>query len=351
MLYKIQTLLPLLLLLLITSCSSTQNKKDQDREEEKEEVEVTKTVQTPVSVDRETSLLLKDLAENGDYVNSRNFPSLIKASSVYDELGSNNLIIDLRSPDEYKAGHIKGAVQKAFSDLPAYFESGIKPFEFKRIILVSADGQTASYTTSLLRLMGYGNVYALRWGMSSWNADYAKKGWLAGCSSEFENQLETKVNEAPLAKGLPLLNTGKSSGEEIGAELFNLLFKAGLDNVMIDAATVFAHPSDYYLVNYDRRDKYENGHIPGAVRYKPGATLSIVNEMATLPSDKTIVVYCGTGHNSGFVTAYLRLFGYDARTLSYGNNSFMYDKMVNEKSTLSWLPFTSDEVHNYEVVK
>ena len=45
----------------------------------------------------------------------------------------------------------------------------IKPFEFDRIVLVSNDGQHASYTTSLLRLMGYGNVYALRWGMSGWN--------------------------------------------------------------------------------------------------------------------------------------------------------------------------------------
>ncbi|MFA9388510.1 MAG: rhodanese-like domain-containing protein [Prolixibacteraceae bacterium] len=347
MLKNIQVI-PLLLLVFFTlSCSNSQKKNAQNEEE----IEEKSQVQTPVSIDQETSLLLKDLAENGDYVNSRNFPSLIKASSVYDELESNNLIIDLRTKEEFNAGHIKGAVLKAFSDLPAYFESGIKPFEYKRIILVSADGQTASYTTSLLRLMGYGNVYALRWGMSSWNAASANTGWLANCSSDFQNQLETTVNEAPLAKGLPKLNTGKTSGEEIGTARFNHLFSEGIDHIMIDASTVFSNPNDYYVVNYDRRDKYENGHIPGAVRYKPGATLSIVNEMGTLPTDKTIVVYCGTGHNSGFVTAYLRLFGYDARTLSYGNNSFMYDKMVNDKSTLSWLPFTSEEVHEYQVVK
>ena len=54
--------------------------------------------------------------------------------------------------------------------------------------------------------------------------------------------------------------------------------------------------------------------------------------MSTIPKDKEVVVYCETGHNSGFVTAYLRLFGYNAHTLSYGNNSFMDDKMVAEKA-------------------
>ncbi len=69
------------------------------------------------------------------------------------------------------------------------------------------------------------------------------------------------------------------------------------------------------------------------------------------PCDKPVVVYCGTGHNSGFVTAYLRLFGYDARTLSFGNNGFMYNKMVAQKAALSWLPFTKAESHDYPVVK
>jgi hypothetical protein len=63
------------------------------------------------------------------------------------------------------------------------------------------------------------------------------------------------------------------------------------------------------------------------------------------------VIYCGTGHNSGFATAYLRLLGYDARTLKYGNNGFMYDKMIRERTALSWLPFTVDDVNDFPVVK
>ncbi len=46
-------------------------------------------------------LLLKDLEANGDYVNSKEFPSLIKASLVFDNLGKKMLVIDLRPSAEF----------------------------------------------------------------------------------------------------------------------------------------------------------------------------------------------------------------------------------------------------------
>jgi rhodanese-related sulfurtransferase len=312
---------------------------------------VKQDVKKPFEIGNETKALLKDLEDNGNYVNSQVFPSLIKASVVHESLGKNLLVIDLRSPELYSAGHIKGAVNKSLKELPGYFEAGIKPFEYDKIIMVCEDGQVSSYTTCLLRLMGYGNVYSMRWGMSVWNDTFAKEGWLKGVSGKYESALETIVNEKPAARGMPELGTGKSSGEEIGAARFSKLFEEGASSILISSDEVFSNPQQYFVINLERKDKYEDGHVPGAVRYKPEATLGFPEEMATIPSDKTVVVYCGTGHNSGFATAFLRLFGYDARTLKYGNNSFMYDKMVRERVSLSWLPFTSAEVNNFETVK
>jgi rhodanese-related sulfurtransferase len=304
-----------------------------------------------INIGNETVLLLKDLKENGDYVNSQVFPSLIKASIVHESLSKNILVIDLRSSEFYSKGHIKGAVNKRFEDLPGYFETGIKPFEYDKIIMVSEDGQVSSYATCLLRLMGYGNVYSMRWGMSAWNNSFAKEGWLKGVSGKYEKNIENKLNEKPFAKGMPDLGSGKISGEEIGTARFNKLFEAGTADILISADEVFLNPQKYFIINLERKDKYEDGHIPGAVRYKPEATLGFTDEMATIPSDKTVVVYCGTGHNSAFATAFLRLFGYDARTLKYGNNSFMHDKMIKERESLSWLPFTEADVNNFETVK
>jgi rhodanese-related sulfurtransferase len=150
---------------------------------------------------------------------------------------------------------------------------------------------------------------------------------------------------------MPELKTGLSTGKEIADARFGKLFEEGTEEISVTADEVFSDPAKYFVINLERKDKYDDGHLPGAVRYKPESTLGFAEVMATIPSDKTVVVYCGTGHNSAFATAFLRLFGYDARTLRYGNNSFMYDKMIKERTALSWLPFTLAESNDYPVVK
>jgi rhodanese-related sulfurtransferase len=331
--------------LVIPACSG--NKSDKKAPEAAKEAEARPA---PV-IGSETNLLLKELEAGGDYVNSQQYPSLIKASLVNDAAAGKNLVIDLRNPADYSSGHIKGAVNKKFGDLPSYFETGIKPFEYEKIILVCGDGQLASYATSLLRLKGYGNVFAMRWGMSAWNKESADKKWLANLSGKYESALDTVTQNKPEVTAMPDLGTKTATGKEVSDARFAKLFSEGTDNVFITAEEVFKNPSAYYVINLERKDKYNDGHVPGAVRYKPDATLGVTDEMATIPFDKTVVLYCGTGHNSAFATAYLRLFGYDARTLRYGNNSFMHDRMVSKKAELSWIPFTAADVNNFPVVK
>jgi rhodanese-related sulfurtransferase len=320
-------------------------------EKKQNETKVTAVAATSPEIGKETLLLLKDLEENGDYVNSQFFPSLIKASVVYEELGGKDLVIDLRSKEKFSKGHIKGAVNKKFEELPEYLETGIKPFEYDKIILTCDDGQVSSYTTSLLRLMGYGNIFAMRWGMSGWNKAIAEEEWLKGLSGSYEDRLEVSSNEIPPPAGMPEIKTGFATGKEIGDSRFKALFAEGTHNILVTSDEVFKNPQKYFIINLERKDKYDNGHIPGAIRYKPESTLGFTDMMSTIPFNKTVVIYCGTGHNSGFATAFLRLFGYDAKTLKYGNNSFMFDKMVKQKSTLSWLPFSLTESNDFALVK
>jgi len=340
---------PLLLLVLFSAVilSGCKNKKPEVKPEVVQEVKKP----ADIAIGNETALFLKDLKENGDYVNSKMYPSLIKASIVNESLGKNILVVDIRTQKQYSEGHIKSAVNKRFEDLPSYFETGIKPFQFDKIVLVSEDGQLSSYATCLLRLKGYGNVYSMRWGMSAWNNKYAQEGWLKGVSGKYEAKLEKNVNERPSTLRMPVLGTGLSTGTEIGTARFKKLFEQGTSDVLITSDEVFSNPQKYYIINLERKDKYEDGHIPGSVRYKPEGTLGYPEEMASIPTDKPVVVYCGTGHNSGFATAYLRLMGYDAYTLKYGNNGFMHDKMIQQRTLLSWLPFSSEDVNNFEVVK
>jgi len=339
------SLLATVVLAVLMSCSGGK----QSKQAPEETVVQPKT--KSIEVNQEAQRLITYLEDNGDYVRGRSFPSLISPSEVFNELDSNIYIIDLRSPESFTKGHIKGARRVQFKKLPDYFENEIKPTDYNKIVLVSYAGQTSAYATSLLRLMGYNNVYSMKWGMSSWNKDFAAYSWLDVVSDAYENELDSTTHEKASAGDLPKLNTGKTTGREIAQARFKKVFDDGVSVALISAEDVFAHPENFYVINYDRRDKYESGHILGAIRYKPHVTMGYVSEMETIPADKTVVVYCNTGQNSAFVTAYLRLMGYNAKSLMYGNNAFMHHKMEEEKSTLSWVPFTKADIHNYPYVK
>ncbi len=343
---SIYTIVAFAVLFFLISCSGNSNKNQQAASKTSAE-----TKSATVRLNPEGQALLDYLNEQGDYVNSRNFPSIISASAVHDQLDGNIRIIDLRSEEAYKRGHIKNAVNVAFSNLPDYFANDIKPDNFDKIVMVCYAGQIASYSTLLLRLMGYDNVYAMKWGMSGWNKDFAEGWWMKSVSGKHEDQLvQTDENKNDIID-LPKMNTGKTSGKEIFDARIKSLFEAGTHGTFIMADSVFNAPQKYYVMNYIRKDKYESGHIPGAIRYKPRGTLGIFDEMASIPADKEVVVYCETGHNSGFATAYLKLFGYNVHSLIYGNNAFMHDKMIAEKNTLSWNVFTDKDIEDFPYVK
>jgi rhodanese-related sulfurtransferase len=342
-------LLYLLPLLFALSCSSPGVKKTGSNAGES--IPVQETGAAVSSFEGPAALLLQQLRDQGDYVNSRQFPSMIKPETVFAELDSNNLVIDMRSPEYFEKGHIRGAANVRMERLLEYFENDIIPFRFDKIILVCYGGHLSGYATNLLRLMGYGNVYSMRWGMSGWNTAFAKDFWMKAISSDYQDRLSTEDVPKPPSAHQPVLRSSATTGEELLRERVSSLLAEGSKQIFAANEEVFGNPQDYFITNLERKDKYDSGHIPGAVRYKQQGFLGIPSEMGTLPGDKPIVVYCGTGMTSAFAVAYLRLFGYDARSLTYGNNGFMHQKMIDEQEQLSWHPFTDSTPNGYPFVK
>lgn len=78
--------------------------------------------------------------------------------------------------------------------------------------------------------------------------------------------------------------------------------------------------------------------------YSVGAFLS------TLPTNQTIVPFCFTGQHSAFVTAYLNIIGYDAKSLLYGANSFMNGEMIT-RDAKKYHAFSKKKIHSYDFVK
>jgi len=75
------------------------------------------------------------------------------------------IIIDVRTPEEYKAGHIPGVANIQLDQLES--RSNEVPKD-RKVLLICRSGSRSSQGTSLLRSKGFGNVYNITKGMSSW---------------------------------------------------------------------------------------------------------------------------------------------------------------------------------------
>ena len=75
------------------------------------------------------------------------------------------IIIDIRTPQEYKEGHIPGVANIPLDQLA---ERNREIPTDKKVLLICRSGNRSSQGTSLLRSKGFGNVYNITKGMSSW---------------------------------------------------------------------------------------------------------------------------------------------------------------------------------------
>lgn len=322
------------------SCSEGQNKNTISPKADNSPTEKVEKV-------NEFSILLNYLEQNGNYINSEFCPAMIDAKKVHENLDNPQfLIIDIRKPADYAAGHIKNAKNVKYYDIVNYFKSSIDPNNYDKIVMVCYSGQSASYLTSLLQMMGYDNVYAMKFGMSSWDKESAKKAWLKNISDKYVDKLETKEHPKPEPGKYPELYTGEKDPIAILEKQANNILMDPFKSRLVSADEVFNNPDKYFIINYWPKEKYLAGHIPGAVQYTPKKSLSSDTYLNTLPTDKPIVIYCYTGQHASMVAAYLNLLGYDARVLKYGANSFMHSILVKNK----WHPFTPQKIYNFELV-
>ncbi len=84
--------------------------------------------------------------------------------------------------------------------------------------------------------------------------------------------------------------------------------------------------NDFLVVDVrDKEEKYKAGHIPGAIfiNYKDVAK---PENLAKLPKDKDIILYCNTGHEENKALTVLRMLGYKAYALKLGYMAWKKEK-------------------------
>ena len=295
----------------------------------------------------EVELLVQYLETNGNFINT-NAPALILADEIKENLKNKKyLVIDIRSEGWFDYGHIKNATNVKGPELLNYFQNSITPYEFNKITVVCYSGQSAAYYTSLLRLYGYNNVYSMKWGMSSWASEFAENVWVKNSKSELESELEKIANPIPDMVAYPKLTTGKIEALAILKTRIVEAFAKPYKEFIIKAPIAFENPSDYYVVNYVNEDRYNFGHLKGAVQYQPKTSLLSTTNLFTLPIDKKVLISCDSGQSAAYVVAYLQILGYNVGNLAYGANSFMNSTLVEK----GWNGFNEKEIKNYPIVE
>lgn len=283
-----------------------------------------------------------------------NMPLIISPTDVNTAVLTNDAtmaIIDIRATADYEKGHIKGAVNVPATDIINYYETNNLSAK-ANVVIACYTGQEAGWAACLLRMLGYDNVKSLKWGMSSWHSDFDK--WSSMIANSGKAQFETTVHDKPAAGKLPELNTGKTIGSEIAKERVKAVLAEKFDAIKIPIATVLANPGNYFIANFWPLAYYTDpGHIIGAYNYQPktqtaGADFLFDSFLKTLPTNKTIVVYCYTGQTSAYVAAYLRVLGYDAKSLLFGANGMIYDDL-KAKGLTNW--DKTKECKEYDYVK
>jgi len=237
-------------------------------------------------------------------------------------------VLSIRKSSQYAIGHIPGAVNMPWRSLFTAENLSALPGDDTQIVVVCYTGQTASQVTALLNVLGY-NASTLKHGMCSWSTNTTVS---TSCFNASLHQSEYPIvsGGAPGAMSNGCGDDGGTGGAtfEGSADEWEMLrqkveeYVSNVVAMTITAKALYNNLDDGYTANDPyiislRGDDYNDGHVPGAERYSAG-TLFDEENLAELPTDKQIVVYCFTGQSAGHVSAMLNIAGYDAISLKYG---------------------------------
>lgn len=233
-------------------------------------------------------------------------------------------VFDIRKADDFKAGHIKGAVNVALTDvLTKAAEVGTD----KPILVVCYSGQTASRAVMALRLSGYPDAQVMKFGMSYWNADFDK--WTAKCTDDADGSSAWETGSSTMTlpvNAYPQWTSGSTDGATILADNINTMLANG--SWIVDSQDVLANPESYNIYNYWDQATYESiGRFKDAYLY---TTISIANDvLQALPTSDECLVYCYTGQTSSMAVAWLQVLGYNAKSIGYGVNSMRHQALID----------------------
>jgi len=179
--------------------------------------------------------------------------------------------------------------------------------------------------------------------MSAWNAKFSEK-WVSNKGESLSDKLVKTSTEKNAVSDLPKIESLKNSGADILQERAKDILIKGFAEFAVNLNYIQAYSKKSYVIAYLPEEIYKEGHVQHAVLYNPGTAFSLKTDLKTLPTDKTLIVYSLSAHQSTMICVFLNLLGYDAKTLKYGASGFMND-ILNKHNT----GFKSGEINNFPI--
>jgi rhodanese-related sulfurtransferase len=203
--------------------------------------------------------------------------------------------------------------------------------------------------------------------MASWNNNFSQI-WFSGIDNAAnESYFVNDVPTQPAFNNLPVIDlpTSNNSLKERIKDRISILLKESFDentsetnsNELAVKFNPISHDSNnYFIVCYGPIELYYTstinemsvpGHIPGSYLFRstpPFFDLRSTRLLQILPPDKPILIYSLDGQLSAYIAAYLRLLGYDVKSILFGAHSLFYDALIKIPG---FTVFTSAEVNNY----
>jgi rhodanese-related sulfurtransferase len=311
---------------------------------------------TPTAI-HEATELVKYVESNNDYIYAAS-SFVISASSYRTEVVADPTkvyTIDIRSSQRIiPRKHLKGAANVTLANLYTHIK-GLTLANYKYVVVTCYSGQTAAFGVSIVRsllpLAEANKVVSLKWGMSSIDSSFATSFWLAKTSNARASQFVTTDAPAKPAKtNLPTLTTGQNDRQRDPGSTRRKTSDGRIQHH--HHGSIALYQSEQLLccqLLAECRIQSLPGHIEGAYNYDPTTKpFKIDSVMKTLPTDKTIVLYCYTGQTSAYVGAYLKMVGYDVKSLSYGANSMIFDAMKASSNTSANAFVPANEIKGYK---
>jgi len=169
---------------------------------------------------------------------------------VYEIISSNRdyIILDVRTPDEFKEGHIEGAKLIPVSELEGRLDELPKD---KPIITYCKSGGRSRNAANILVENGFTQIYDMG-GILDW-----------------------------IDKGYPVIEEGETIAD---AEVYPEIML-----ISVDESYEFFYDEDYIFLDVRSLEEYKQVHIEGAILI-PVSELE--DRLDEIPRDKHIIVYC-----------------------------------------------------------